>query len=110
MNKSHYPKKHHFVPQVYLRNFTDGAKLYVLDVGKVQKGYREAPIQKSTSQICYFENYYRINSELGNSQFRLDAYDALYIELQVFKQLENRYPKNSRKSFHLILCLPSRTL
>jgi hypothetical protein len=93
MSKSQPPKKHHFVPQCYLKNFTQQNQIYALDVRKVQKGYKELPIQKHTAQICYFNNYYTIDAELGNSQFRLESYDALYIEVQVFSRLENRYGK-----------------
>lgn len=93
MIKDQQPKKHHFVPQCYLRNFTQENQLYILDVRKVQKGYKEKPIPKHTAKICYFNHYYTIEPEMGSAQFRLEAYDALYIETQVLGKLENRYGK-----------------
>lgn len=106
MGKSQEPKKHHYVPQCYLKNFTYENELYVLDVRKVQKGYKEKPMPKHTAKICYFNNYYTIESEMGSTQFRLEAYDALYIETQVLSKLENRYGKIFEKlSTNIIISL-----
>lgn len=86
-------KKHHYVPQCYLKNFTQMSQLYVLDIRKVQKGYKELPIAKHTGMICYFNDYYTIEPNDGNDQFRLNDYDSLFIESKVLSQLENRYGK-----------------
>jgi hypothetical protein len=93
MSQHQQPKKHHFVPQCYLKNFTQENQFYVLDVRKAQKGYKELPMPKHTGQICYFNNYYTIDENIGSSQFRLDTFDALYIEIEVLSRLENRYGK-----------------
>lgn len=91
MSEKQHPKKHHYVPQCYLKNFTLDSRLYVLDVRKVQKGYNVFPTHRHTASICYFPNYYTIEDNMGDSEFRLNAYDALYIERDVFSQLENKY-------------------
>lgn len=93
MGKKQRPKKHHYVPQCYLKNFTFDNRLYVLDVRKVQKGYKELPTLRHTASICYFPNYYTIEENMGDSEFRLNAYDALYIERDVLSKLENKYGK-----------------
>lgn len=93
MSEKQHPKKHHYVPQCYLKNFTFDSKLYVLDVRKVQKGYKELPSLLHTASICYFPNYYTIEENMGDSEFRLNAYDALYIERDVLSKLENKYGK-----------------
>ncbi len=93
MGKKQRPKKHHYVPQCYLKNFTFDNRLYVLDVRKVQKGYNELPTLRHTASICYFPNYYTIEENMGDSEFRLNAYDALYIERDVLSKLENKYGK-----------------
>jgi len=38
MTKQQVPKKHHFVPECYLKRFMLGGKLVTLDIRKVQKG------------------------------------------------------------------------
>lgn len=84
-------KDHHYVPQCYLKPFTINKQLFALDVRKVQKGYKELPIRRSTAQTCYFKDYYTIGEEMGEPQFRLNAYEALYIEVKVLSRLENLY-------------------
>lgn len=91
MGEKQQPKKHHYVPQCYLKNFTFDSRLYVLDVRKVQKGYRQLPTLRHTASICYFPNYYTIEENMGNNEFRLNAYDALFIERDVLSKLENKY-------------------
>lgn len=99
MSKSQAPKKHHFVPQVYLKNFCLNGRVFVLDVNKVKQGYQMAPSQKTPGQICYIDDYYKIEKNLANPQFALDKYDPLHIETQVFKRLENRYPHILKRLF-----------
>lgn len=97
MYEKQQPKRHHYVPQCYLKNFTLDSRLYVLDVRKVQKGYKVFPTLRHTASICYFLNYYTIEDNMGNSEFKLNAYDALYIERGVLSKLENKYGKIFKK-------------
>lgn len=100
------PKRHHYVPQCYLKNFTVQNQLFVLDVRKVQKGYKEKPMPKHTAKICYFNDYYTIQPDLGDKNFRLNVDDALHIETVILSRLENRYGKIFEKiSSNLVLSL-----
>ncbi|WP_306565151.1 DUF4238 domain-containing protein [Flavobacterium lindanitolerans] len=93
MDKKQQPKKHHYVPQCYLKNFTVNNQLYVLDIRKVQKGYKEVPTLRHTASICYFPNYYTIADHMGSVEFQLNTYDSLHIEREVLSHLENKYGK-----------------
>ena len=85
------PKRHHFVPKCYLKNFIVDRKLYALNIKDVQKGYTAQPELKSPGQICYFEDYYRITNELGDNQFKLQEFEDLFIETSVLRSLEGHY-------------------
>lgn len=97
MSNSHKPKKHHFVPECYLKNFKTGANLYTLDVRKVQKGYREKVKSNHPGKICYYEDYYKIKDEHVDSQFKLHEYEELFVETSVLKRLENKYSDLQKK-------------
>lgn len=91
MSNSNIPKKHHYVPQCYLKNFMEGGRFYTLDIRKVQKGYNEFPKISQPKKICYIENFYTIEPEYHGTIFGLDAYDRLSIETSILHRLENRY-------------------
>ena len=68
----------HVVPQVYLKNFADGKKCYVIDgYGKIRS--------KSIEGICYENDYY----ELRDSEGEL-VYENLF-ESGVYQKLESAY-------------------
>ncbi len=90
------PKKHHFVPECYLRNFLDNRIFFTLDIRKVQKGYDERISYSNPSKVCYFENYYSINDKIfGDSDF-----DELFVESEVLKNLEDIYPTLYKKMIY----------
>lgn len=71
------PKKHHYVPQCYLKNFQSDADspLFTLNVENIKKGFKVKPNKMYPSGICYKENYYQIkeplilSGDLNNSDF-----------------------------------------
>ncbi|RCH56843.1 hypothetical protein DJ568_03025 [Mucilaginibacter hurinus] len=85
------PKRHHYVPRCYLRNFMNGDHLYTLDIKNVQGGFQE-PIKKNhPNRICIEENFYSIKPEFTGTTFKLDEYDQLFVESEVLHHLENEY-------------------
>ena len=85
-------KKHHFVPEVYLRNFVTDGSFHVLDIRKVQKGFNEFPKESQPGKICYIEDFYTITDELRAGQsFNLQDLKDLYIESEALTAQENRY-------------------
>lgn len=90
---NHQPKQHHFVPQIYLKQFADEGQVFVLDIHKVKKGWKEMPHKKYPAAICYEEAYYTIEKNDSTKSLQLDGLDALHIETNVLHQLENVYPE-----------------
>jgi hypothetical protein len=84
------PKKHHFVPECYLKRFIADGKLVTFDIRKVQKGYNEYPRFHTPGKICYYEDYYTINDTLRDGQLDLN-HDNFFIEVKALKTLEEKY-------------------
>lgn len=42
--------------------------------------------------VCYYEHYYTLNSDLADKNFRLNEYNELFIETNVLRELEGKYP------------------
>ncbi|CAN5576220.1 hypothetical protein BH10BAC2_BH10BAC2_10240 [soil metagenome] len=93
MNAPILPKKHHFVPECYLKNFIVNRYLYSLDIRKVEKGYNAHPKKCQAGMICYYEDYYKIQSQLVDTQFKLNEYADLFIETEVLHKLEQEYTR-----------------
>lgn len=93
MSNSNIPKKHHYVPQCYLKNFMENHCFYTLDIRKVQGGYNEFPRRNQPKKICYIEDFYTIDPEYHGTIFGLEAYDRLSIETTILNRLENGYSK-----------------
>lgn len=91
MKNQQRTKKHHFVPECYLKNFIREKCLFTLDVRKVQKGYNTQCKESQPGMICYLEDYYKIESGSLNNQFQLNGYDDLFIETDVLTNLEGKY-------------------
>lgn len=87
------PKKHHFVPQCYLRQFVEQDKLYVLDISKVKRNIKKEIKLVTPAQICYLPNYYTIRHDSVVNTFRLDQFSDMYIELDLFSLVEGKYAK-----------------
>lgn len=85
------PKKHHFVPECYLKRFIADGKLVTLDIRKVQKGFNEYPRFNTPGKICYYEDYYTIDDTLRDGQFELNKHDDFFIEVKALKTLEEKY-------------------
>lgn len=87
MNK---PKKHHFVPECYLKQFGNDSKLYCsnLEVLKTYNKLNNPP--KDPSQICYEIDFYTINEPL---EYDLNNFDDLHVESNVLHSFESRYRK-----------------
>lgn len=76
------PKNHHFVPQVYLNNFSfdEIGNLYAL---KIKSPFRSERVNSfNKSAICYEENMYKVKTDKILKDVRED--DPLYIEKNVF--------------------------
>lgn len=94
MKNQQKTKKHHFVPECYLKNFIKNSTLFTLDIRKVQKGFNTKVKPSQPGMICYLEDYYKINEDdPNNSQFQLTGYDELFVETDLLYSYELRYNK-----------------
>ncbi|MBD0360687.1 MAG: DUF4238 domain-containing protein, partial [Nitrososphaeraceae archaeon] len=91
MKNSQKAKRHHFVPECYLKNFIVDKNLYTLDIYKVQKGYNVRPKPSQPAMICYYEDFYKIGPDFADKLFKLNQYDELFIETDVLRKLEGKY-------------------
>lgn len=82
----------HFVPQSYLKAFIRDQDLYVLNLDNLRKGWKEFPRKKSPAGICYIEDYYTIKENYRDHYFGLGGRDSHFVEDEVLKSLEDRYP------------------
>lgn len=87
MNK---PKKHHYVPECYLNEYSGDKDLYCLDLPLLLQRSKVSVKLKNPSQVCYLMDFY----SLSNVEFfDLSNYDLYHIETVSFKILENNYRK-----------------
>ncbi|MBB6324554.1 hypothetical protein FHS59_000169 [Algoriphagus iocasae] len=95
MNK---PKKHHFVPECYLKQFANDSKLYCsnLEILKTYNKLNNPP--KEPGQVCYEIDFYTINEPL---EYDLNNFDDLHVESNVLHSSENRYRKIINKLIDL---------
>ena len=84
------PKNHHYVPKVYLKEFSNSFKQFFQKIKK----HGNITI-KSISQVCYEEYYFKLHKE--DNLFLTKFKDHNYIEKNVFKKQENQYPKLLKK-------------
>lgn len=91
--KSNPPKSHHFVPRIYLKQFAAAGTVYVLDMVKVKKGFKETPHKRHINDICYQDNLYAIEQNKSHDSLGLDQFESLIVETTVLHRLENRYPQ-----------------
>jgi hypothetical protein len=91
---SNSAKKHHFVPECYLKIFITNSHLYTLDVSKVKKGVPHFVRHAQPGGICYIEHYYTIPQARNNAIFKLDGLSALFVESTVLTTLERKYAKD----------------
>ncbi|RIW11722.1 DUF4238 domain-containing protein, partial [Algoriphagus lacus] len=82
------PKKHHFVPECYLNEYSGGKDLYCLDLKLLFERKKIHVGKKNPSQICYSPNFYTIK-DLPFYDF--DGYEELFLESKAFKKLEDDY-------------------
>src|SRR5690606_34505469 len=88
--------KQHFVPEVYLRGFSnETGHLYYLNIDGLKKGHRGKPRQANVSGICYGKDYYTIDPIAANRSFPLGGLDELFIESKILHEKE--------ENIHLIL-------
>ncbi len=85
-------KDQHVVPQSYLKAFIKERELYVLNLENLRKGWNEFPRKKSPGSICYLEDYYTIRDDYQDHYFGLGERDSHFVEDEVLKSLEDRYP------------------
>lgn len=78
------PKKHHYVPECYLKPFVNGSGF----LWKYDK-YRNYVSQRFPSQVCYEVDANRIRTEEMASF--ADISDIYWIEKEAFKSQENSY-------------------
>ncbi len=84
------PKDHHFVPKVYLKEFSNSQK----QIFQVIKEYSNISI-KSIGQVCYKPYYFKLHS--SDNLLLRKIKDQNHIEKNVFKEQENLYPKLLKK-------------
>jgi len=85
-------KDQHVVPQAYLKAFIRDKELYVLNLENLRKGWNEFPRKKCPGGICYVEDYYTIKDHYHDHHFGLDNRDSHFVEDEVLKSLEDRFP------------------
>lgn len=84
------PKKHHFVPECYLNEYSGGKDLYCLDLPLLLERNKISVKCKNPSQVCYITDFYSIYNV---NFFDLSNYDVNHIETLSFWRLENNYRK-----------------
>lgn len=84
------PKNHHFVPEVYLKEFANSGKQFF----QLKKDYKTIS-PRSVGQVCYQPYYFKVNSKDNLLLHKLE--DQYHIEKNVFKKQENAYPKLLKK-------------
>jgi hypothetical protein len=91
MKSSNKPKNHHFVPQVYLKNFVaaDINKLYAFEKNLLNRPNSGKVRTYPTSQVCYAENLYLISDDNMMKNFQVD--DPLIVETKSLKYYEDRF-------------------
>ncbi len=87
------PKNHHFIPKVYLKEFAN----YQQHLYQLYKSHKNISI-KSTSQICYKPNYFKLSSL--EEHFPKNVNDLYHIEKTTFAKHENAYSKLVKKITH----------
>jgi len=92
MANSQQTKDQHIVPQSYLKAFIKNQELYVLNLENLQKGWNEFPRRKSPGSICYVKDYYTIRDNYTGHYFGLSDRDSHFVEDEVLKSLEDRFP------------------
>jgi len=90
------PKKHHFIPKVYLKEFANSKT----ELFQLSKDYSKISI-KSISKICYKPYYFKLSSL--DSVYQRDVKNVNHIELNAFKRQENLYSKLLKKLTHAAL-------
>ncbi len=93
MNQPQKPRKHHFVPQCYLRLFLNDDHLFILDIAKVKGNVKKEIKTATPGQICYLPDYYTLIPSAVSNTFRLHEHHDMFIEQDVFLTLENKYAK-----------------
>ncbi|MBY5951446.1 DUF4238 domain-containing protein [Algoriphagus marincola] len=84
------PKKHHYVPECYLNEYSGGQDLYCLDLPLLLERNKVSVKCKNPSQLCYLIDFYSINNV---NFFDLMNYNVYHIETISFKKVENNYRK-----------------
>ena len=83
------PKKHHFVPETYLKEF-ENYEIKKLFRIKLKGKYLTSKIKRfNRSQICYIENYYQISN--CHSLEKLQISDQFFLEKVVLKKFEDNF-------------------
>lgn len=85
------PKRHHYVPECYLRNFMREDKFYYLNIPDAKQRPKEFARQSHPSNICYHYHYYKSPEEHEQSLFSLSKWDKLFVESKVLHELETSY-------------------
>jgi hypothetical protein len=83
-------ENHHFVPEVYLKEFSNSQKQFF----HLRKGASKQN-NRTVAQVCYKLNYFKLHSKDNLMLYNIQ--DQYHIEKNVFKKHENRYPKLLKK-------------
>lgn len=84
------PTNHHFVPEVYLKEFANSQK----QLFSLRKKFPKVTV-KTVAQVCYKPNYFKLHSKDNLTLYNIK--DHYHIEKSVFKKHENSYPKLVKK-------------
>lgn len=100
-------EKHHYVPKLYLRQFTKELKGHFFGAGP-KPDLLQTIKNKHVSEVCYLDNFYTLNKNESLERFSLD--DKNFIEKKAFKyessrirQIINKFKNrnvNLTKSYH----------
>ncbi len=80
------PKKHHYVPECYLKLFTNSKK----EFWKLNKTFKTIKVC-TPGMVCYERDLFKIKKD--ETLVFNNILDRNYVEKDVFKQQENNYGK-----------------
>lgn len=90
------PKKHHYVPQCYLNEYSKDKNVYSLNLPILFERKKIHVTLKNSNQICYLKDFYLLENL---DYYDLDKYDKYFIELKAFNKLEKNYRQIIRNIF-----------
>lgn len=86
------PRKHHYVPECYLRNFSNNGFIYRLNPNLTYEVKKPILNRRNISAICYYEDFYTIDESIPDKEEFLSLLGStLGIETRVNTSWENKF-------------------